>query len=59
MSATEAMRQNFKKLVADKSTRNLPQPVTSMTDFKAFIGFSDIEELQNRHLLRRVESPYK
>ncbi len=59
MSATEAMRQNFKKLVADKSTRNLPQPVTSMADFKAFIGFSDIEELQNRHLLRRVESPYK
>jgi methylisocitrate lyase len=59
MSATEAMRQNFRKLVADKSTQNLPQPVTSMADFKAFIGFSDIEELQNRHLMRRVESPYK
>lgn len=59
MSATEAMRQNFAKLVADKSTQNLPQPVTSMADFKAFIGFSDIEELQNKHLLRRVESPYK
>ncbi len=59
MSATEAMRRNFKQLVADKSTQNLPQPVTSMADFKAFIGFSDIEELQNRHLMRRVESPYK
>ncbi len=59
MSATEAMRQNFARLVADKSTQNLPQPVTSMADFKAFIGFSDIEELQNKHLLRRVESPYK
>jgi len=59
MSATEAMRRNFAKLVADKSTQNLPQPVTSMADFKTFIGFSDIEELQNKHLMRRVESPYK
>ena len=58
MSATEAMRQNFARLVEDKSTKNLPQPVTSMADFKAFIGFADIEELQNKHLLQRVESPY-
>ncbi len=59
MSATEAMRRNFAQLAADKSTRDLPQPVTSMADFKTFIGFSDIEELQNRHLMKRVDSPYK
>ena len=59
MSATEAMRQNFAQLAADKSTRDLPQPVTSMADFKTFIGFSDIEELQNKHLMQRVDSPYK
>ena len=58
MSATEAMRQNFARLVEDKSTKHLPQPVTSMADFKAFIGFSDIEELQNKHLIQRVESPF-
>ncbi len=59
MSATEAMRRNFAQLAADKSTRDLPQPVTSMADFKTFIGFSEIEELQNRHLMQRIESPYK
>lgn len=59
MSATEAMRQNFARLVADKSTKDLPQPVTSMADFKAFIGFADIEELQKKHLMQRVDSPYQ
>ena len=45
MTATEAMRQNFAALHKDRSTANLPQPVTSMGDFKKFIGFQDIEAL--------------
>jgi methylisocitrate lyase len=55
MTATEAIRQNFATLLSDKSTAKLPQPVTSMGDFKAFIGFQDIEALQSKFLVRRID----
>ena len=55
MTATEAMRKNFAALHRDRSTAGLPQPVTSMGDFKKFIGFQDIEALQSRFLVRPVD----
>lgn len=58
MSAAEAMRQNFARLMADKSTRDLPQPVMSMGEFKNFIGFQKIEDLQAKFLMRPVDSGY-
>lgn len=58
MSAAEAMRQNFARLMADKSTRDLPQPVMSMAEFKNFIGFQEIEDLQAKFLMKRVDSGY-
>ncbi|MEM1050024.1 MAG: isocitrate lyase/PEP mutase family protein [Pseudomonadota bacterium] len=58
MSATEAMRRNFAVLAAEHTTANLPQPVTAMADFKAFIGFSEVEALQSRFLMRRLDEAY-
>jgi len=57
-SAAEAMRRNFATLLKDRSTANLPQPVMSMGDFKSFIGFQDVEDLQARFLMQRVEPGY-
>lgn len=57
-SAAEAMRRNFATLLKDRSTANLPQPVMSMGDFKSFIGFQEVEDLQARFLMKRVEQGY-
>lgn len=57
-SAAEAMRRNFATLLEDRSTANLPQPVMSMADFKSFIGFQEVEDLQARFLMQRVEAGY-
>lgn len=57
-SAAEAMRRNFATLLQDRSTANLPQPVMSMGDFKSFIGFQEVEDLQARFLMQRVEPGY-
>ncbi len=54
MSTAEALRRNFAQLVKDRSTASLPQPVMAMADFKAFIGFQEIEALQNRFLLKEL-----
>ncbi|MDH3740879.1 MAG: isocitrate lyase/PEP mutase family protein [Hyphomicrobiales bacterium] len=54
MTATEAMRQNLAALMKDRSTAMLPQPVTSMGNFKKFIGFEEIEHLQSKFLVRRM-----
>lgn len=50
MTITAAVRENLERLIADKSTANLPHPVTSMADFKTFIGFDETEQLQNQFL---------
>jgi methylisocitrate lyase len=51
MSATRALRENFAVLQRDRNTKNLPQPVTSMGEFKELIGFAEIEAQQDRFLL--------
>lgn len=51
MSATEAMRQNLAALRESHTTRTIPQPVTSMADFKELIGFAGAEATQDRFLL--------
>jgi 2-methylisocitrate lyase-like PEP mutase family enzyme len=51
MTVTAAMQKNLAQLVADKHARNLPLPQTSMGDFKALIGFGEVEALQKRYEL--------
>jgi 2-methylisocitrate lyase-like PEP mutase family enzyme len=50
MTITAAVRENLGRLIKDKSTADLPRPVTSMADFKTFIGFDETEQLQNQFL---------
>ncbi|MEO1192323.1 MAG: isocitrate lyase/PEP mutase family protein [Pseudomonadota bacterium] len=54
MSATHAMRANLAQLRKDLHSHDLPQPVTAMGDFKAFIGFEEAEALQTRFLVREL-----
>ncbi len=54
MSAAEALRQNFARLMQDKSTADLPQPVMAMNDFKSFIGFPELEALQAKFLVQEL-----
>jgi 2-methylisocitrate lyase-like PEP mutase family enzyme len=51
MSATEALRRNLAALRRDLGTRDLPQPVTGMAEFKSLIGFAEAEAQQDRFLL--------
>lgn len=51
MSATEAMRRNLVELRSRYGTQTLPQPVTSMNEFKTLIGFAEAEAAQDRFLL--------
>jgi hypothetical protein len=50
MSAAHAMRANLGTLMAEKSIKNLPQPVTPMHDFNDFIGFPRIDALQRQFM---------
>ncbi len=51
MSATEAVQQNLAELRKTYQTKALPQPVTSMTEFKQLIGFEAAEKAQDMYLL--------
>ncbi|MDM7968757.1 MAG: isocitrate lyase/PEP mutase family protein [Paracoccaceae bacterium] len=51
MSATEAVQRNLGALRQTYQTRTIPQPVTSMTDFKKLIGFEAAEAAQDKYLL--------
>ena len=51
MTVTHSLRQNFAALHQQHSTQRLPLPVTAMNDFKQFIGFAEVEALQNQFLL--------
>lgn len=51
MTATHSLRQNFQALHQQHSTQHLPLPVTSMSDFKQFIGFAEVEQLQAQFLV--------
>ena len=54
MSTAEVLRRNFAQLMNDKSTASLPEPVMSMTDFKDFIGFPEVEALQTKYLIHEL-----
>lgn len=55
MSATHAVQANLAALARARSSRDLPAPVTSMSDFKTLIGFAEIEAKQDRFLLGDAE----
>lgn len=56
MTAARAIQDNFRRLVGDLDTGNLPHPVMSMADFKQFIGFEEIENQQARYLIAEIRS---
>ena len=56
MSATQAIRSNLSVLAKSHKTDGLPQSVTSMTDFKQFIGFEEYEAKQAKFLLRTLNT---
>jgi len=55
MTVSDALRRNFEALWQNKSTAGLPLPVTSMEGFRQFIGFGEVEALQERFLLGEPE----
>ncbi len=56
MSATQAIRSNLSVLAKSHRTDGLPQSVTSMADFKQFIGFEEYEAKQAKFLLRTLKT---
>lgn len=56
MSATQAIRSNLSVLAKSHRTDGLPQSVTSMADFKQFIGFEEYEAKQAKFLLRTLNT---
>ena len=50
MTATQALRANLRALAASKCSVGLPCGVTSMSEFKALIGFAELESLQQQFL---------
>jgi len=59
MTAAQAMKDNYARLLADGTTASLPHPAMSMADFKRFIGFDEIEERQSRFLLMDLKPTAK
>lgn len=58
MSATEAVQRNLGALRKTYQTKTMPQPVTTMTEFKTLIGFEAAEAAQDRYLLGdQLDSP--
>lgn len=49
MTITAALQKNLAQLATDKHARGLPLPQAGMPEFKSLIGFSAIEELQQRY----------
>ena len=51
MTASAALRANLKTLADRHSSAQLPNGVTSMGDFKAIVGFEELEAMQSRFLV--------
>jgi len=51
MTATAALRMNLGHLAEAHSTTRLPNSVTPMNEFKSFIGFEELEAVQDRFLV--------
>ena len=50
MTAAQALQDNLRQLVADKTTRNLPRARMEHEPFVDFIGFPEIDALQLKYL---------
>jgi methylisocitrate lyase len=59
MTAAQALQENLKQLIADKTTRNLPRPVENHENFLEFIGFKEIEAQQLKYLSQKPSTTYK
>ena len=47
------MRTNLRALAEAKSSKQLPLPVTGLHDFNDFIGFTRVDALQKKYMMRR------
>jgi methylisocitrate lyase len=56
MTAARTLQDNYARLMSDGNSHALPHPVMSMGDFKAFIGFDEIEEQQAKFLLMDLKA---
>ena len=50
MTVTQSLRTNLAALRKNRSSANLPIPMTSFDDFKKFIGFPEMERIQNEYM---------
>ena len=56
LTVTESLRRNLGAMLEAKSADHLPLAQTSLADFKKFIGFPEIERLQEAYIPARVAS---
>jgi hypothetical protein len=56
MTVAQALHENLKALAASHSTKNLPRPVMAHDPFIDFIGFSEIDRLQQRFLRTQAQA---
>ena len=52
-TAYKALQSNFAHLARHHRTHDLPQAVTQMPEFKKFIGFAEVEDLQSSFMTGR------
>jgi methylisocitrate lyase len=58
-TAVAAIRSNLGAIQRTKSTRDLPVPMTSLPEFKAFIGFPEVEKLMDEYMPPATPEPAK
>ena len=56
MTAAQALHENLKALAANHSSKNLPRPVMAHDPFIDFIGFAEIDRLQQRFLRQQAQA---
>jgi 2-methylisocitrate lyase-like PEP mutase family enzyme len=56
MTAAQALQENLKALATSHSTKNLPRPVMAHDPFIDFIGFAEIDRLQQRFLRPQAQA---
>jgi 2-methylisocitrate lyase-like PEP mutase family enzyme len=56
MTAAQALQENLKVLAASHSSKNLPRPVMAHDPFIDFIGFAEIDRLQQRFLRPQAQA---
>ena len=56
MTAAQALHENLKALAVNHSSKNLPRPVMAHDPFIDFIGFAEIDRLQQRFLRQQAQA---